>query len=126
MEHQKWAPKSHVTHHYIRKPSSHHGLQVCYLLRYGLKQPSPKHGYESKGMLPRPEAVTSREHDAVKPRLINLLEWETTETFLYDGASLAPSIEGYFVAALAQRVGNGYIGMDMTRKWPYCKEESGH
>jgi hypothetical protein len=78
-------------------------------------------------MLPRPEAVTSREHDAVKPCLINLLEWETTETFpLYDGASLAPSIEGYFVAALAQRVGNGYVGMDMTRKRPYRKEKSGH
>jgi hypothetical protein len=78
-------------------------------------------------MLPRRGTAALREHDAVEPRLINLFEWETTETLpLYDSASLAPSVESYFVAALAQCVGNGYVGMDMAWKWPCREEKSGH
>ena len=127
MEHQERPPKGHVTHQDVRLPGGHHGLQIRHLLRHCLKQPPTKHSHESKGTLPRCETVALREHDAVEPRLINLFKWETTEALpLYDGASLAPSVEGYFMAALAQRVGDGYVGMDMTWKWPCCKEKPGH
>jgi hypothetical protein len=71
--------------------------------------------------------VSLREYQTVQPLLVNSLEGEAVELLTFhEIPGSGAGVEGHSVAALAQRLGNGDVGVRMTRERPYGEQASRH